>query len=111
MNLILILILLLIIIYTNKNNFIEKFDVYQTFQSFIPIDTYKFPFYPSISSNWFSNFFIPYSNGYTNLPWWNSRLGNTRNMSYDLRGDPLIIQRTNFLWNNGSQIPIYNRGI
>jgi len=115
MNFILILILLLVIIYINRNNFIEKFDAYQTFQSYIPTNVYKLPAYPlinqSFSSNWFSNFLIPYWNGYTNLPWWNSRLGNTTNMSYDLRGDPLVIPRTNFVWNNSSTLPIYNKGI
>ncbi len=43
--------------------------------------------------------FIPFFMDYTNLPWWNSR-GSTRNMSYDLRGDPLIIPPRQFIWNN-----------
>ena len=90
-----VLILLLVVIYINRNNFTENFN--------------NLLFYP-MSSNWFFNF-IPYSNGYTNLPWWNSRLGNTTNMSYDLRGDPLIIPRTNYLWNNSSIYPIYNKNI
>ena len=63
--------------------------------------------------------FIPWSNGYTNLPWfeeprfawWNTSLGNTKNMSYDLRGDPLVIPKTQFPWNNSSLSPIYNPGI
>lgn len=112
MNLVLILILLLVILYINKNNFIEMFDAYQTFQSFIPINAYKYPFNPLIKPlqmyDWFS-YFIPESNGYTNLPWWNTRLGNTTNMSYDLRGDPLVIPRTNFIWNNSDISPINNQ--
>lgn len=35
------------------------------------------------------------------LPWWNTTR-NTRNMSYDLRGDPLIIQPQQFVWNNSN---------
>lgn len=38
-------------------------------------------------------------------------LRHTRNMSYDLRGDPLIIPRTNMVWNNPTRIPIFNQGI
>ena len=54
--------------------------------------------------------FNPYYNyNYTNFPFWNVPLGTTRNMSYDLRGDPIIIPRTNFVWNNSSIYPIYNR--
>jgi hypothetical protein len=48
----------------------------------------------------FSNF-IPFFMDHTNLPWWNSRR-TTRNMSYDLRGDPLIIQPRQFIWNNSN---------
>lgn len=112
MNLIfLILFLVLILIYINWD-IIDKFDAYQTYQSYIPLNTYKFPFAPLInpanSGNWW-NYFIPNSNGYTNLPWWNTSLGNTRNMSYDIRGDPNPIPRTNFVWNNGTTFPIYNK--
>ncbi len=81
-----------------NNNFIEKFNqYYQTFQSFIPINTYKYP--------------IPYSNGYTDFPWWNTKLGMTTNMSYDLRGDPIIIPKNNFVWLNSSIMPIHNKSI
>jgi len=31
--------------------------------------------------------------------WWNSTR-RTRNMSYDLRGDPFIIPKQRFIWNN-----------
>ena len=81
-----VLILLLIVIHINKDNF-ENFD--------------QLVFYS----------YIPYLHGYTNFPWWNTRLGNTSNMSYDLRGDPLIIPKTNYIWNNSSTFPIYNKSI
>lgn len=54
---------------------------------------------------------IPWWNGYTNFPWNNMRLGNTNNMSYDLRGDPTIIPKTQFPWNNSSLTPIHNPSI
>lgn len=62
-------------------------------------------------SNFTDFFYIHYLDGYTNFPWWNTRFGNTSNMSYDLRGDPLIIPRTNYVWNNSSTFPIYNKSI
>lgn len=46
-----------------------------------------------------------------NLPFWNMRFGQTSNMSYDLRGDPLIIPKTPFMWNNSTLTPIYNKGV
>lgn len=48
---------------------------------------------------------------HTNFPFWNTRIGQTTNMSYDLRGDPIIIPKRNFLWNNSGLVPIYNVGI
>lgn len=115
-----ILLLLLVILYINwfwsgfryDNFLVEMFSAgYQTFQSFIPTNGFynKFPMYPLTNSpsDWFYRFF-PISNGYTNLPFNNSPLGNTTNMSYDLRGDPLEIPRTDFVWNNSSTFPIYN---
>ncbi len=78
-------------------------------------NTYKYPFsYPIINpadSPYVSGYYIPESNGYTNFPWWNTSLGNTTNMSYDYRGDPLVIPRTNFVWNNGTNFPIYNEPV
>ena len=94
-----IFIFILVIFYVYFNTNIEYFNIYQSYQSFIPQ-----------SLNWF-NYFIPQTNGYTNLPWWNTRLGNTNNMSYDIRGDPIIIPRTNFVWNNGTVFPIYNSSV
>ena len=126
MYIVFILLLVFIIFYLNQNILTEKFNVYQTFQSFqsfkpfipsqqvIPINGYKYPIFPLINpmySSYWNSYFIPWSNGYTNLPWWNTSLGNTTNMSYDLRGDPLITPRTNFVWNNGTNFPIYNQGV
>lgn len=54
---------------------------------------------------------IPFNNGYTDFIWNNSRIGNTRNMSYDIRGDPIIIPKINLGWNYGIIQPIYNRNI
>jgi hypothetical protein len=107
-----ILILFLIFFYLNQDVLIEKFNsAYQTFQSYTPLNGYKYPFFPLTNSyDWFYIFF-PTFNGYTNLPWWNTQLGNTTNMSYDLRGDPGVIPRTNFVWNNSSTFPIYNQPI
>lgn len=130
MYLIFILILTFILFYLNQDNISEKFSVYQTFQSYFPINTYKYPMYSLLNqspnqsqnqsiypliypsdSSYANGYYIPWSNGYTNLPWWNTSLGNTSNMSYDVRGDPLIIPRTNFVWNNGTTFPIYNQTV
>ena len=48
---------------------------------------------------------------HTNYPFNNMRIGNTSNMSYDLRGDPLIIPHEEFIWNNSETYPIYNTSI
>jgi len=56
----------------------------------------------SITEN-FSHYFIPMFMDHTNLPWWNTKR-TTRNMSYDLRGDPLVIQPQQFIWNNSNLI-------
>ena len=118
------LILILILIYLNPY-MIEKFYLYrggeyggwegiqtQDYAKAVPpLNAYKFPAYPLVSpamSPYELGYYIPYSNGYTDLPWNNTSLGNTTNMSYDIRGDPLIIPRTNFVWNNGTNFPIYN---
>ena len=112
-----VIFLIFILIYINQETWIENFSAYgtyQTFQSFIPLNAYKYPAYPLINptdSPYWNGFYIPWSNGYTNLPWWNTSLGNTSNMSYDLRGDPLVIPRTNFVWNNGTNFPIYNQSV
>jgi hypothetical protein len=108
-----ILILIIVFFYFIQDLLTEMFSAsYQTFQSFVPLNGYKYPMYPLTNSpaNWFYNFF-PILNGYTNLPWNNMALGTTSNMSYDLRGDPLVIPRNNFIWNNSSTFPIYNHPI
>jgi len=48
-----------------------------------------------------------YIEGYGQI-WWNSS-GTTRNMSYDLRGDPFPIPRAYFPFNNSSLSPIMNK--
>jgi hypothetical protein len=44
-----------------------------------------------------------------NMPFNNTRVGQTTNMSYDLRGDPLKIPKYSFMWNNSTITPIYNK--
>jgi hypothetical protein len=46
---------------------------------------------------------------HTNFPFWNSRLGQTTNMSYDLRGDPVTIPKYPFMWNYSTITPINNK--
>jgi hypothetical protein len=43
------------------------------------------------------------------MPFNNTRVGQTTNMSYDLRGDPLKIPKYSFMWNNSTITPIYNK--
>lgn len=44
-----------------------------------------------------------------NMPFNNTRIGQTTNMSYDLRGDPIIIPKYPFMWNYSTLTPIYNK--
>lgn len=46
-------------------------------------------------------------NDHTNFPFDNMRIGQTTNMSYDLRGDPLQIPKYPFAWNYSTLTPIY----
>jgi hypothetical protein len=46
---------------------------------------------------------------HTNFPFWNSRIGQTTNMSYDLRSDPIEIPKYPFAWNYSTLTPIYPR--
>lgn len=46
---------------------------------------------------------------HTNYPFWNSQLGTTRGMSYDLRGDIPIPRSYVGPWNIGTRSPIVNR--
>ena len=48
-------------------------------------------------------------NTHTNFPFWNSQLGSTRNMSYDLRGDVPIYPGYVGPWNISSTAPIQNK--
>lgn len=57
------------------------------------------------------DYFNPYLYGITNFPFWNTQLGIKSYMSHDLRGDPIIIPKYNFVWNNSDVWPIYNRTI
>jgi hypothetical protein len=59
------------------------------------------------SNLWYYNPFRTH----TNFLWWNTQLGSTRNMSYDLRGDVPIYPRFRHFqpWNNPTRFPIYNK--
>lgn len=106
MSSLIIFLMLFILFLVNATTIFEKFGGYQMFQQFIPINTYKYPI-----SSWWNNIGIPIKNGYTDLPWNNMQLGVTHNMSYDLRGDPIVIPRTLVSpWNNPEVYPIYNTG-
>ena len=77
MKFIYILILILIIIYINCVNLYDKFTIYPVHQTYIPM-----------------------FNNYTKHFIWTPFYGQTKNMSYDLRGDPIIIQRQHLIFNN-----------
>lgn len=50
-----------------------------------------------------------YLSTHTQFPFWNTQIGTTRNMSYDLRGDiPPHLYYTG-PWNISPHYPIYNR--
>ncbi len=111
-----ILILLYVLVIIFYKNISEAFGGYQMYQQFVPfyssdspfvpINTYKYP-----SSGWWNYTGIPVFNGSTDLPWNNMTQGVTHNMSYDLRGDPLVIPRETISpWNNPEVYPIYNTG-
>lgn len=84
----LVLILILIFFYIYQKSFRENFMVYW---SGSPVEP------------------LPYVDDHTNWPFWNSRIGQTSNMSYDLRGDPIIIPKYPFMWNYSTLTPIYNK--
>jgi hypothetical protein len=94
MIIILLLLLVLMYIYINKT---ENFEIYWYGSPVKPLEfTDINPQYPYWQSQ---------------CPFWNSRIGQTSNMSYDLRGDPIIQQKLPFIWNNASISPIYNRSL
>ena len=91
MNSILTLFLILVLIYLyiySETKYNEKFMVYWSGEPVEPL--------PSIDS-------------YTNWPFWNMRLGQTSNMSYDLRGDPMVIPKYPFMWNYSTLTPILKK--
>lgn len=65
-----------------------------------PTETLK-----SIKKEGFMNWF----NTHTNWPFWNTQIGTTNTMSYDLRGDIPIQPSYVGPWLNSSTIPIYNK--
>ena len=91
MIIILVLVLVLLYMYIRMNIVYENYMVYW---SGPPIDPY-IPEYPYVRE----------------YPFWNSRIGQTTNMSYDLRGDPIIIPKYPFMWNYSTLTPIYNRSL
>ena len=88
---ILILILFYVYLYLSKESPNEKFMVYWSGSGVSPIPD------------------IDYMYDYPNYPFWNMRFGQTSNMSYDLRGDPIIIPKYPFMWNYSTLTPIYNK--
>jgi hypothetical protein len=90
MIIILILIIILIFFYINQGSIYENFMVYWSGGPVQPLDNIDY---------------------YPNWPFWNSRVGQTSNMSYDLRGDPLVIPKYPFMWNYSTLTPIYNKSL
>lgn len=116
MSSLIIFLLLLVVLLINGTTLFEGFGNYQMFQQFVPfyssnspfvpMNTYKYP-----TTGWWNNTGVPVLNGYTDLPWGNMQQGVTHNMSYDLRGDPMVIPREVISpWNNPEVYPIYNTG-
>ncbi len=80
LNTLLILLLIIIIILYSDTYKVENF--YQNFQGLNGVYPYE-------------NIYSPYD------PWLQyPLLRHTRNMSYDLRQDPLIIPQFQYIWNN-----------
>jgi hypothetical protein len=52
---------------------------------------------------------FPINDDHTNFPFNNMRIGQTSNMSYDLRGDPIRIKKYPWDWNYSTLTPIYNK--
>lgn len=96
------LILILCVFYVHFSNtefFAGNYQMYQMFNSLPYFPPY--PLNPQFAS----------TGNYTTMPWNNTMIGNTTNMSYDLRGDPLVIPKENFVWLNGTVFPIHNSPI
>lgn len=86
---------------------------YYNFENFIDFDYGPYNRLPiPVQYNYLQNYqYNPYYNNYTNFPFWNTQIGIKSNMSRDLRGDPIIIPKYAFPWNNSTTYPIYNRSI
>lgn len=94
---ILVIILIFFYIYPNSNSNVEW-------------DNEKFQIYwygPSIDNFPQNNF--PTFYDHTDFPFDNMRMGQTSNMSYDLRGDPIKIKKYPQSWNYSTLTPIYNK--
>ncbi|QKF94546.1 hypothetical protein QKU48_gp1088 [Fadolivirus algeromassiliense] len=95
----LLILLLLLFIPTLFNN-IDPF--------FAPVDRpyYRHADYPRFHRADLDDIYL---NTHTNFLFWNTQLGNKRNMSYDLRGD---VPYPHFMWtpfNMASTVPIKNK--
>lgn len=86
--LLILFIILLCLIMSKRENFIRD----------IPILRRTIPYI-------FPNNVIPI----IDFNWWKPKIRYTKNMSYDLRGDPLIIPPREYVWNNPEVIPKFNR--
>ncbi len=65
--------------------------------------------YHSNVENYLQYISDPYTHTYTNFPFWNTQIGSTRNMSYDLRGDVPIPYQIIPPFNMSSIVPIQNK--
>ena len=84
---VLLIILLFVLLYTNIN-ILEHYNEYD-------LGEYDL-----------DNYYLSQS---TQFPFWNTQIGTTRNMSYDLRGDIPIPRYNVGPWLNSSTTPIYNK--
>ena len=96
--LIALIILLLILWFPYIFNRNKRYDHYDIITS---------PTYQEYNDEYRSHY-DPYDT-HTNFPFWNSQLGSTRNMSYDLRGDVPIPHYMNIPFNMGTRVPIRNK--
>jgi hypothetical protein len=67
------------------------------------------PIVSSFSNTFPNSFLQTYEQDETDWLFNNMRQGQTTNMSYDLRGDPIKIPKYRFAWNNSTLTPIYNK--
>jgi hypothetical protein len=95
-NIIILLFLITIIfvyLYKKEKRKNDNFMVYASGNVIFPLDTIDKYNYPKWGM----------------LPFDNMRQGQTTNMSYDLRGDPLTIPKYPFMWNYSTLTPIHNK--